>query len=569
MNDKNGWQPLGKPRRPSQPRPRRPNPLSEGFAATPFGRLARTHLFNAAGDGAVAVALAGSIFFSIDPSEARWRVALYLFLTVAPFAIVTPLIGPAIDGARGGRRGMMIASTLGRIVVCFFMVRHIDSLLLFPEAFAVLVLQKGYSVSKSALVPNLVKGPSELIEANSKLALLSAVGGMGGAMLSAIVGFLGGSAASAGLAMLIFVIATLSAFQMPSTVVAAEPAEPDERAELRSANIWLAASAMGILRGLVGFLTFLLAFEFRGGKDGVDLEPEGSAIGAATATVRGIDVIGDPAAPAWHFGVAVAAAGIGTLVGARLAPQLRRSHREENILLGALAAATVAGIIAAWSGGLFGAAFIALAVGVTASTGKLAFDSLVQRDAPDANYGRSFARFEARFQLTWVAGAAIPVVLTLSDWFGYLLIAAAAGFGTFSYFVGSRTAAASHTAAARIPPVPQPLDGRDPTIVLPEPDPTAVVAVESSQPPPPVETQVDEPPPVEAAPTPPPQPTGGFSPIISTVDGVEIEHDLGVLPSLSPEPTEDDTPEAAESEAPIEPDGEAERDDGQLGFWKA
>ena len=35
-------------------------------------------------DAMVAVALAGSIFFSIDPSAARWRVALYLVLTIAP-----------------------------------------------------------------------------------------------------------------------------------------------------------------------------------------------------------------------------------------------------------------------------------------------------------------------------------------------------------------------------------------------------------------------------------------------------------------------------------------------------
>ena len=36
---------------------------------------------------------------------------------------------------------------------------------------------------------------------------------------------------------------------------------------------------------------------------------------------------------------------------------------------------------------------------------KLAFDSIVQRDAPDANRGRSFAKFETRFQIIWVVGA--------------------------------------------------------------------------------------------------------------------------------------------------------------------
>ena len=124
---------------------------------TPFTRLARTHGLAAMCDAMVAVALAGSIFFSIDPSAARWRVALYLLLTIAPFAVVTPLIGPAVDRIRGGRRVMILFTVLGRAGLAYLMARHIDGLLLFPEAFGFLVLQKGYSVAKSAVVPSIVR----------------------------------------------------------------------------------------------------------------------------------------------------------------------------------------------------------------------------------------------------------------------------------------------------------------------------------------------------------------------------------------------------------------------------
>ena len=129
----------------------------------------------------IAVALAGSIFFSIDPDDARWRVGLYLVLTIAPFAVVTPLIGPLVDRIRGGRRGMILFTVLGRATLAYLMARHIDGLLLFPEAFGFLILQKGYSVAKSAVVPKLVRSDLELVEANSKLALLSAISGMVGA----------------------------------------------------------------------------------------------------------------------------------------------------------------------------------------------------------------------------------------------------------------------------------------------------------------------------------------------------------------------------------------------------
>ena len=83
------------------------------IAVSPFTRFARTHVFGAVSDAMVAVALAGSIFFSIDPDAARWRVSLYLVLTIAPFAVVTPLIGPLVDSVRGGRRGMILLTVLG------------------------------------------------------------------------------------------------------------------------------------------------------------------------------------------------------------------------------------------------------------------------------------------------------------------------------------------------------------------------------------------------------------------------------------------------------------------------
>ena len=89
------------------------------------------------------------------------------------------------------------------------------------------------------------------------------------------------------------------------------------------------------------------------------------------------------------------------------------------------------GVLAAWGGGIVAAAALAMCVGIAASSGKLAFDSVVQRDAPDANRGRSFARFETRFQLTWVVGAFLPVVISIPMEVGFIVIAACAAFALF------------------------------------------------------------------------------------------------------------------------------------------
>lgn len=428
MSTPAGWQPLSVPG----------GSLRSRLDRTGFGFLARAHAVMSAGDGAIAAALAGSIFFAVQPGAARWRVALYLVLTIAPFAVVTPLIGPVIDRAKGGRRGMIVATLAGRAVLAFLMMGRMDSLLLFPAAFGMLVLQKGYAVASRAVVPTLVDNERQLVEANSKLSLLSSIGGMAGAAVSAGIAVVLGPSAAVFVALVLFAVAVVPALQMPPVVVAAEPEGATETAEVHGPGIILGAQSIAVLRALVGFLSFLVAFEFRGGRKGVDLEPLGAAAGAGTGVLRKLHVLGDPAAPAWHFGVVVGAAGIGALIGARVAPRLRRSVSEEQIILGVLAITGLCGLVAAWRGGLFGAALVSLAVAVAAGAGKLAFDSLVQRDAPDANYGRTFARFEARFQLAWAAGAFVPVVLKLPAWFGYLVIGLLALGALGLYVQGNR-----------------------------------------------------------------------------------------------------------------------------------
>jgi membrane protein implicated in regulation of membrane protease activity len=49
---------------------------------------------------------------------------------------------------------------------------------------------------------------------------------------------------------------------------------------------------------------------------------------------------------------------------------------------------------------------VAAVMGLATTLGRQGFDSLVQRQAPLALHGRSFARFETQFQLGWVIGAA-------------------------------------------------------------------------------------------------------------------------------------------------------------------
>src|SRR4029077_264538 len=128
-----GWRALRAPTR-------RAGGLAGLTGDSPFARLAQTQVVAVAGDTLVTLALAGSLFFSISPHAARGRVALYLLLTMAPFAVVAPLLGPVLDRSKSGRRMVVVLCHAGRAAVCLLMAGHLHSLFLFPEAFIVLVL---------------------------------------------------------------------------------------------------------------------------------------------------------------------------------------------------------------------------------------------------------------------------------------------------------------------------------------------------------------------------------------------------------------------------------------------
>ena len=104
------------------------------------------------GDAAMVIALADSLFFDIDLTAARARVMLFLAIGFAPFLFVSPLIGPLIDRAAGGRRLVIQIIAVIRVVLLLSMAKYIDALALFPLVFASLVLQMGYVISKQVLI---------------------------------------------------------------------------------------------------------------------------------------------------------------------------------------------------------------------------------------------------------------------------------------------------------------------------------------------------------------------------------------------------------------------------------
>lgn len=433
-----GWQPLSTPtREPDVETGRRRLNVDGSPIVTPFNRLARTHALHAMGDASYAVALVGSIF-ALDTDAARGRILLYLLLTLAPFAIVGPLIGPALDRIKGGRRIIIVLAQLARAILMLVLVRNIETFWLFPIAFTVLVTSKTYSVAKAATVPTTVDTEQELVEKNARLAVLGTVAGGIGAAPALGLQAIWGSTPTLFYASAVYLIGTVAALRLPRVMVD-DPDEPDDVMELRSAGVRLAATVMSVLRGITGFVFWLMVFAY--GSNDIDTEGIGKGAGLAVRFALGFSIEGDNSQPAWKLGFVLASIGGGIFLGNVVAPLLRARIVEEHMIIGALGAVLAASFGAIWAGGLSGAVLLALIAGMAPATAKLAFDSLVQRDAPGAAHGAAFGRFETRFQVASVVGSVLAVApsVIIPVRVGALVVAIGALVAGAMYTVGSRT----------------------------------------------------------------------------------------------------------------------------------
>jgi hypothetical protein len=379
----------------------------------PFARLSYTHGCSTGADAFFAVSLAGSLFFNVSVGAARPRVIVYLALTLAPFLVLAPLIGPLIDRFGSTRHLVAAFTCLVRGILCLFIAADLRTVLLYPEAFGVLVSGKAYAVAKSALVPALVGDDADLVEGNSRLARISTMAGLVGGAIAAGTLTLGTASGVLRVASLVYFTGAVFAVRIGPNEVTSLPPVTLEQQELRAPTVRLSAGAMSVLRAAVGFLTFLVAFALKRSGE-----------------------------PLWFFGAIALSGVLGGLAGTFVSPFVRRHvGREEPLLVLALLTAGL-GSLAAAVHLERGTELVAVFAVVGAVTiGRQGFDSILQRDAPDAARGRAFARFETLYQLIWVLGALIAVTLQPTTTTG---LAALAGLLTITLLVYATGIARSH-----------------------------------------------------------------------------------------------------------------------------
>jgi MFS family permease len=456
---------------------------ASGAGRTGLDRLIELTAGGSAGDAFVAVALAGTLFFSASVTQARGHVALALVVTMAPFAVLAPLIGPALDRMQQGRRYILIGTLLARGLLCWGMsgaVQHNDAFTLLPAAFGVLVLQKVYGVTRSAVTPRLLPAQITLVSANARTALASLIASTLGAGAAAGIDVLagggsGGAAWVLRLGTLVYFAAIALGIRLPDQVdqphspapAAAtahgmgvglapgpgpgrghgpgsgdgpEPGReprpgpgpghrpgygPEPGREPRPGpgsgrtpgygqgaagtkpmprrtpkRVWWAAlrdvgpvvgEAMrgnAALRAFSGFMVFFLAFLLR---------------------IEHFPGVNDTVALAGMIAAAAAGGFIGTALGAAL--RSRTPHLIMFVMLGL--SAVITAVCAAFFG-LWAALAVALVAAFGQVLGKLALDSIVQREIREEIRSSTLAASETIHQMSWVAGGLAGLAMSIT-----------------------------------------------------------------------------------------------------------------------------------------------------------
>lgn len=367
---------------------------ADGADRSGLTSLLTVHALHAAGDALVAVALAGTLFFSVPIGEARSRVALYLLLTMLPFSLLIPVAGPLLDRFPHGRRTVLAVTTGGRGLVTWVMAGAITGLGLYPLALAVLVLSRAYGVARAAAVPRVRPPALGLVSANARLNIAAVSSGLVAAAVGTLLVRLGGSEVALYVASVVLVAGGILALRLPEQVdePAADAGSRPPRFRLHEAGPLVTGpltSALA-LRAVAGLLTIFLAFLLR-------------AEGAAAPLVAAV----------------VVAAGAGQLGGTTAAARL--PERATRLLaVAALALPLLTCLLAAVTGADLWVVAAAGATGVAVSLTRFGLDAAVQRHVVPRSISTAFARSETGLQLAWVVGGGLALVVPTT---------AAAGFG--------------------------------------------------------------------------------------------------------------------------------------------
>jgi MFS family permease len=450
---------------------------AQGAGRTGLSTLIELTAAAGAGDAFVIVSLAGTIFFNTSVDQARGKVVLFLVVTMAPFAVLAPFIGPALDRVQQGRKYLLAGTLLARGLLCYAMSAAVSNpITLLPAAFGILVLQKAYGVVRASVAPRLLPEQITLVSANARSQLIAVITATLAAGLAEGIQQIGGAAWVLRVGMVVYLAAMVPALRLPDQVdsplvpvpaaqtgPAAPPAAPPATPPTTGGR---APRATDRRTGPTDFLPngpgryppepdsdpWHGSAEFDPARDGGTLPydepaaalPPGSPAASGSGRWRTLGRVGPVVAEAMtgnavlrafsgytffffafllqtekfgvskHFALAsLAVAVAGGSIVAMGIGSWLKSRAPQLIMYSVLTVAPAVAAAAAWFFGLPAVIAVAFAAILCASLAKLAQDSIVQREIGDEIRSSTFAVSETLNQVSNVAGGLLGVLVSM------------------------------------------------------------------------------------------------------------------------------------------------------------
>jgi len=402
---------------------------ADGAGRSGLSQLTYAVMGNYAVDAALAVALANTLFFAAAKADSTGKVLLYLLLTVAPFAVIAPLIGPALDKLQHGRRFALAASSIGRAILAVVMALNFDSWIIYPCALGMLVLSKGFGVLKAALTPRVLPEAITLVKTNSRMTVFGLIAGGVAGGIAAGIAALTTSAGALWFVALCGIAGAWLCLLIPSWVESTEGEVPihhtgamprprggaqrvggrqghggrPERLGLPREvvqTLW----ANSTIRIETGFLALFIAFVIKTRYQTAPVTPTpGVSLGAGTDDQSWMQLL--------LLGAIGAAAGVGGFVGNALGARVSLQKSPETIALWCVASVIAAVVLAFAVPGLITAGVVALVGSTASSLAKVCLDTTIQSHLPEASRASAFGRSESVLQLSWVFGGVIGLLI--------------------------------------------------------------------------------------------------------------------------------------------------------------
>ena len=412
---------------------------ADGARESGLTALMYATIANFAVDAVLAVSLAGTLFFSATTGESKGSVAAYLLVTIAPFAVLAPVIGPLLDRIRTGRRIAMSLTFAARVILAAVLLQNFDSWLLYPAALGMLVLSKSYGVLKSSVTPRLAPENLDLVRANARLMITGHIGGsMVVGAVAAAVAFVFSPKEALWLLLVCALVGIYLCGLIPSTAessgdeVFADPFAPTEDlgptmggADAPTVVAPIASSASSSLIGRwrrsmsvrfpdatrtamwgtamqrlgTGFMTIYVAF-----------------VAKSSHTLSGAEQLA-------LLGVVGAAGGVGTFLGNAVGSRVKFSRpRFTVIMLAVVSLASV--VVAAVIDGVPTAAVATLLLSLGSAISKSCLDATIQSGLNQSAQASAFGLSETTLQLSWVLGGTLGLLLPTELTVGMAVLAA-------------------------------------------------------------------------------------------------------------------------------------------------